>query len=43
MHKGGATCFDPNGCDPSDFRLCGKTNIFTQITHAWLAIYALSE
>ena len=24
LRKGGATCFDANGCDPDDIRLCGK-------------------
>ena len=25
VHKGGATCFDSDGCDPNDLRLCGET------------------
>lgn len=25
IHRGGATCFDANGCDPDDLRLCGET------------------
>ena len=24
MRKGGATCFDSDGCDPDDLRLCGE-------------------
>lgn len=25
VHKGGVSCFDLDGCDPDDLRLCGKS------------------
>ena len=25
VRKGGATCFDSDGCEPDDLRLCGET------------------
>ena len=28
IRRGGATCFDANGCDPDDLRLCGEFSHF---------------